>query len=75
VFELKENEMLSKPRIVLSPDYHAEAGQTKGHLHDIYTTLDVGENSRIWVGQLAADAVEAWRKAEAGRVADAESDL
>ena len=51
-----------KNRIPLSPGYHAEPGETRGHLHDVYTTREpLGGNRRIHVGTLTKDAVEAWR--------------
>lgn len=49
-------------RIILSDYHHAEAGETKGHLHDVYTTYNLPEGSeRIWVGQLTKAAVQDWR--------------
>jgi hypothetical protein len=49
--------------IPLGPHFHAQAGLTHGHLHDVYTTRDVGENRRIHVGQLSKAAVLAWAEA------------
>jgi hypothetical protein len=61
---------MTSTRIPLSPGFHAEPGETPGHLHDVYTTVPpVGENRRIHVGTLSKAAVEAWAKADNERVA------
>lgn len=52
--------MLDK-RIPLTPGYHAEPGATKGHQHDVYTTLgELHGYKRIHVGTLMKEAVDAW---------------
>ena len=54
---------MSKPSnkaVHLGSRFHAEPGETKGHLWDVYTTHEVGENDRIHVGQLWKAAVDAW---------------
>lgn len=49
-------------RIILSDYHHAEPGETKHHMHDVYTTWDLPEGAdRIWVGQLTKAAVQDWR--------------
>ncbi|SFJ68472.1 hypothetical protein [Methylobacterium brachiatum] len=59
-----------KKRIPLSPGFHAEPGETPGHLHDVYTTVPpLGDNRRIHVGTLSKAAVDAWAAVEQGRVA------
>lgn len=59
-----------KLRILLSPGYHAEAGETKGHQHSVYTTVgELHGYKRIHVGTLMKSAVDAWADA-----ANAESD-
>jgi hypothetical protein len=53
--------MARKVRILLSPGYHAEAGETKGHQHDVYTTAgELHGYQRIHVGTLMKSAVNAW---------------
>lgn len=61
---------MANRRIPLSPGFHAEPGETPGHLHDVYTTAPplVG-NQRVHVGTLSKAAVEAWAKADNERVA------
>lgn len=54
---------MSRRRIELSPGFHAEQGETEWHLHDVYTTKDVGCNKRLHVGTLNKAAVEAWKRA------------
>lgn len=58
-----------KRRIPLSPGFHAQTGETKGHLHEVYTTLgELHGWKRIHVGSLMKEAVEAWaRTAEIAR--------
>lgn len=52
---------------MLGAHFHAEPGETPGHLHDVYTTKPpLGGNDRIHVGQLTEAAVQAWRKAAQG---------
>jgi hypothetical protein len=56
--------MSRKLRILLSPGYHAEAGETKGHQHDVYTTVgELHGYKRIHVGTLMKSAVDAWANA------------
>lgn len=62
--------MPKSKRVPLSPGFHAEPGETPGHLHDVYTTVPpLGGNRRVWVGELTKAAVEAWAKADNERVA------
>ncbi len=59
---------MSGKRIPLSPGYHAEPGETRGHQHDVYTTIPpLHGNKRLHVGTLMKDAVEAWRMAALSR--------
>lgn len=52
---------MGKKRITLCPGFHAEPGETPGHLHDVYTTEPpLGGNRRVHVGTLSKAAVEAW---------------
>jgi hypothetical protein len=53
--------MADKPRIELSPGFHAEPGETPHDLHDIYVTANVGGNERLHCGSLTREAVRAWR--------------
>jgi hypothetical protein len=53
--------MADKPRIELSPGFHAEPGETPHHLHDIYLTANVDGNERVHCGSLSREAVRAWR--------------
>lgn len=56
-------------RIHLSQGYHAEPGETPGHLHDVYTTIPpLGGNKRVHVGTLSKAAVEAWAALDTERV-------
>lgn len=56
-------------RIPLSPGFHAQPGETPGHLHDIYTAVPpLGGNRRVHVGTLSKAAVEAWAIAENERI-------
>ncbi|MEH3063827.1 MAG: hypothetical protein PGN33_14160 [Methylobacterium radiotolerans] len=65
---------MTKKRILLSPGYHAEAGETEGHQHDVYTTVPpLGGNQRIHVGTLMKSAVEAWANAYNGAYLDNEA--
>ena len=58
--------MTRKVRILLSPGYHAEAGETKGHQHDVYTTAgELHGYQRIHVGTLMKSAVNAWANTSA----------
>ena len=55
--------MSRKRRIPLSPGFHAQTGETKGHLHEVYTTLGkLYGYQRIHVGSLMKEAVEAWAR-------------
>ena len=54
---------MSKRRIPLSPGFHAEPGETKGHQYDVYTTIPpLCGWKRIHVGTLMKQAVKAWAK-------------
>ncbi|WP_342163015.1 hypothetical protein [Methylobacterium sp. SD21] len=55
-------------RIRLCEAFHAEAGETPGHLHDVYTTAPpLHGNRRLHVGTLSRAAVEAWAAVERER--------
>lgn len=57
---------MAKKRIPLSPGYHAQTGETRGHLHEVYTTLGhLHGYERLHVGSLTKDAVLAWQKTAA----------
>lgn len=48
-----------RPRTEICPGYHAQAGETKHHLHDVYTTRgELYGYERIYVGSLMRSAVE-----------------
>ena len=50
---------MTRKRIPLGPDYHAEPGETKGHQHDVYTTKgELFGYERIHVGTLMKSADE-----------------
>lgn len=54
------------PLIKLGRWFHAQAGDTPGHLHDVYTTKPpLAGQPRIHVGTLTKAAVEAWAKTAA----------
>ncbi|GMA73617.1 hypothetical protein GCM10025880_01220 [Methylorubrum aminovorans] len=56
-------------RIHLCNGYHAEPGETPGHLHDVYATIPpLGGNKRVHVGTLSKAAVEAWAALDTERV-------
>lgn len=62
--------MNESKRILLSPGFHAEPGATPGDLHDVYADAPwLGEGKRAYIGTLSKDAVEAWSRAETGRIA------
>jgi hypothetical protein len=55
---------MAKKRIPLSPGYHAQTGETRGHLHEVYTTLGhLHGYKRLHVGSLTKEAVLAWNRA------------
>lgn len=50
-------------RIEIAPGFHAEPGETPGHLWNVYTTLgELYGYKRIHVGTLMKSAVEDLRK-------------